>query len=523
MSLLAIDLGTTGVRAVIVDLDGRQIGSGEVEIGLHAPAPGWAEQPAGAFWQGTVQAVRRALAQAAIDPADITGIGFSHQRGTFALVDAAGVPLHDFVVWMDHRGVPYLDDIRARMEPLSYYDITGVPIYFVSSLSKLVWFAHERPDLVRAAWRMWPIASVIMARMGVDDPPLDHATATFYGLLDTRLRQWSPEIVARLGLRADLLPRLAAPGTVAGTLSNPAAAAELGLRLGTPLVLGGGDQQCAALGSGMIEPGQGLINLGTATAVMAAVAGPARDASQIIPSACHAVPDQYEMEGHTQASGIVFQRFRDEFAQAEVTAASQAGRSPYDLLVDQARDSGPGAAGLVFLPTFNGTTAPINFPQGSGALLGLHITHTRADVIRAMLEGMCYESRWILEHMQAGGTPIHTVYLSGGGSKSPFWCQLHADILQRPVTRASTSNAAAVGAAICAGLGTGAFGSAAEGVRALSRLAETYTPRPGPAEAYNRGFELFKSAYETLYHGDLFLKLHAFHAWLQSQASGEAG
>ncbi len=517
MSLLAIDLGTTGVRAVIVTSDGRQIGSGEVEIGLHAPAPGWAEQPAEAFWQGTVQAVRSALAQAAIDPASIAGIGFSHQRGTFALVGETGAPLHDFVVWMDHRGVPYLDEIRARMEPLSYYDITGVPIYFVSSLSKLVWFARERPALVDAAWRMWPIASVIMARMGVDDPPLDHATATFYGLLDSRSRQWSPEILDRLGLRADLLPRLAAPGTVAGTLSNPAAAAELGLRLGTPLVLGGGDQQCAALGSGMIEPGQGLINLGTATAVMAAVDGPARDTSEIIPSACHALPDQYEMEGHTQASGIVFQRFRDEFAQPEVEIARQGERSPYDLLVEQASASAPGAGGLVFLPTFNGTTAPINFPQGSGALLGLHITHTRADVIRAMLEGMCYESRWILEHMEAGGTPVRTVYLSGGGSKSPFWCQLHADILQRPVTRSSTSNAAAVGAAICAGLGTGIFAGAAEGVRSLSRLAETYTPGSDASQAYRRSFELFKTSYETIYQSGLFLKLHDFFSWLQGQ------
>jgi len=484
------------------------VGSGEVPIGLLTPHANHVEQSPEAYWQGTVAAVRGALAEAAVTAADITGIGFSHQRGTFLLADESGAPLTNFVVWMDHRGVPYLDFIRERMEPLSYYDITGVPIYFVSSLSKLVWFAQEQPDLYRRAHRVWPIAHYIMARMGAADPAIDHATGSFTGLMDTHQRAWSGAIIDRLGLDAAKLPPLVAPGTVVGELASAEAAEELGLRRGTPLVIGGGDQQCAALGSGMIEPGQSLLNLGTATAVMAAVEGPVLDPHRIIPTACHAAPGGWEMEGHTQASGIVFQRFRDEVAHDVAQAAPAAGRDPYDLLTEEAARSRPGADGLIFLPTLTGTTAPLDYPYGSGAVLGLHVTHTRADVVRALLEGICLESRWILEQMERNGAPIREVYLAGGGSKSPFWCQLHADILQRPITRVSTSNAAAVGAAICAGLGTGVFRSAREGVAALSELAETYEPQAALADVYGEVFSLFTGAYTALVESELFKRLH---------------
>ena len=431
MSLLAIDLGTTGVRALIITSDGVVLGSGEIPTSMITPAPGMVEQAVETYWHGTVGAVHAAMSAGSVAAEDIVAIGFSHQRCTFALADASQQPLTNLIVWMDQRGLPFLDFVRERFDLPRYYEVTGLPIYFISSLSKLLWLQHRTPDLYRSAMRLWPISNFIMARMGVEDPPVDHATASFYGLLNTRNREWSAELIQGLGLDKSLLPRLVPPCTVVGTLSDSQAAEALGLRVGIPLVIGGGDQQCAALGSGMIDVGQALINLGTATAVMAAMPGPIRDRSYVIPSVCHAVPGQWEMEGHTQASGVVLQRFRDEFAESEISLARRLNRDPYDLLSEEARLAKGGAAGLLFLPTFNGTTAPINYPYGSGVLVGLRLAHTRSDVIRAMLEGMCFESRWILEEMKVLGVRVESVYLSGGGSQSPFWNQLHADILQR--------------------------------------------------------------------------------------------
>lgn len=508
MGLLAIDLGTTGVRALLIAPDGTELGTGEVETVMHTPAPGFVEQRVEAYWRGTVTATRAALDTSGLDPADVRAIGFSHQRCTFALADADGQPVTDLVVWMDQRGLSYLDLVHERVGLSSYYDTTGLPIYYISSLSKLLWLRDNLPAARDAGVRMWPISNFILARLGIADPPVDHATASFFGVFDTRVRTWAGDVIDKLGLDAGQFPALVPPCTVVGELADAEAAAALGLPTGIPVVIGGGDQQCAALGSGMIAEGQALLNLGTATAVMAAMPGPARDPSYVIPSVCHVVPGQWEMEGHTQASGIVLQRFRDEFADAERQLARRLDRDVYDLLAEQAARTPPGAEGLLFLPTLNGTTAPVNYPYGSGVLAGLRLTHSRAHVIRAMLEGMGLENRWILEQMAAVGARIESVFISGGGSKSAFWNQLHADILQRAITRVSTKNAAAVGAAICAGIGTGLFPDAAAGVAALSRLAEVYEPDLQTSAVYDDLFAAFQRAYGALQESGVFSQLY---------------
>ena len=504
---LSIDFGTTGVRAVVITSNGHQLGSQEQEVPISQNADGFAEQDVETFWQGMVNVVTRALAQARVSGDDVTAVGFSHQRCTFALADANGQHLCRLVVWMDQRGVPYLDFIRQRIPLPDYYAVTGLPIYYISSLTKLLWLRDQRPELYARARRVWPISNFMLTRLGVHDAPVDLATASFYGLLDTRSRHWATDLPALLGLDSDKLPSLVEPGAMIGTLDNSDAAAQLGLRPGTPLVIGGGDQQCAALGSGVIEPGRALINLGTATAVMAAVTGPQRDPTWVVPSVCHAVAGQWEMEGHTQASGVILRRFRDEFGSAESAVAAGLGCDAYELFSEQAKRSVPGAAGLLFLPMFNGSTAPVSDPYSSGALLGLRIYHTRPDVLRAMMEGMCLENRWILEHMQAQGTPIDTVYYAGGGSRSPFWSQLHADILQRPVVRVATSNATAVGVAISAGVATGLYSGVEEGVAALCAPGETYEPRKQHAQLYETLYSQFQIAYQALRDADVFCAL----------------
>jgi xylulokinase len=516
--LAAIDLGTTGTRALVIDTDGHQLGSGACEVNIQPTAAGFAEQAVDSFWQAMVEAVQRALDEARASPGDIAAVGFSHQRCTFALADADGAPLTNLIVWMDQRGMSYLDEIRQCIDVPTYYDVAGLPIYYISSLTKLLWLRDNVTNVYQSAQRVWPIANFMLARMGIVDPPIDYATGSFYGLMDTRKRAWSCDLIEPLGLDVSKLPQLVSSGTVVGELSDTEAAAQLRLQVGTPLVIGGGDQQCAALGSGMIETGQSLISLGTGTAVMAAVSEPVRDPNHIIPCVCHAAPGQWEMEGHTQAAaGIILRRFRDEFAAAEVAVARRLSRDVYDLLSEEASCAPPGASGLLFIPTLNGSVAPIDYPCSSGVLVGLRPSHTRADIIRAMMEGICLENRWILEHMKTSGAEIETVYITGGASKSRFWNQLHAGILKCPIIRVGTSNAALVGAAICAGMGSGVFADTRTGVAALTSMAGMYYPDVRLAIIYDQLYDVFKRTYAALRQADVYRPLREIVNLAQKQ------
>ncbi len=337
--IAAFDFGTTGVRALILDAQGQSLSSGSCEVAIQQTVSGLAEQSLDDFWKAMLEAWRMAVRQSGVDTKYIAALGFSHQRCTFAFADINGQPLTNFIVWMDRRGIPYLDKVHQQIGRMDYYQLTGLPIYYISSLSKILWFADQMPDLFEHNARIWPISNFVLARLGVADPPIDHATASFVGLMDGNRREWSSEIVTDLGLKISVLPPLVPPGTLVGRLMNKQAAADLGLPVGLPLVIGGGDQQCAALGSGIIHLGHSLINLGTATALMAAVDKPIRDPKGIIPCVSHAAPGLWEMEGHTQASGIILQRFRDEFAWAERALAESVEGDVYEYLTAQAEHS----------------------------------------------------------------------------------------------------------------------------------------------------------------------------------------
>jgi sugar (pentulose or hexulose) kinase len=213
------------------------------------------------------------------------------------------------------------------------------------------------------------------------------------------------------------------------------------------------------------------------------------------------------MEGHTQASGVILRRFREEFGSAESAVAAGLGRDAYELFSEQASRSTAGAAGLLFLPMFNGSTAPILDPYSSGVLLGLRLSHTRTEILRAMMEGICLENRWIFEHMQMQGTRVDTVYFAGGGSRSLFWNQLHADVFQRPVVRVATSNATAVGVAVSTGAAIERYTSVAEGVATLCVLGETYEPQTRLEPLYDGLYDQFQTVYQVLRDADVFRTL----------------
>jgi xylulokinase len=279
---------------------------------------------------------------------------------------------------------------------------------------------------------------------------------------------------------------------------NENASSELGLVQGTPIVAGGGDGQCAAAGTGVVVPGSVMVNVGTATGVQVFLSEPSFDPANTLNCAANVVPGAWEMEGHTQASGTVFRWFRDEFGSAEMALGAQTGRDPYDLLVDQASEAPPGSDGLIFLPTFNGSTAPVVDASARGGLLGLKLSHKRSHVMRAILEGISLEIRWMLDAIAETGVPVEEVRLAGGGSKNKTWNQIHADILGRPVRTVLNPDAALVGGAICAAVGLGIFSDFQQAWQAFVKLGPPVAPLPENRSAYARCYERFVGLFTLL-------------------------
>ncbi|HSA62514.1 MAG TPA: FGGY-family carbohydrate kinase, partial [Nitrospiraceae bacterium] len=266
----------------------------------------------------------------------------------------------------------------------------------------------------------------------------------------------------------------------------------------TPIIAGGGDGQCAGAGSGIVTPGSVMVNVGTATGVQAFLTEPTFDPAQTLNCAAHVVTGAWEMEGHTQASGSVLRWFRDEFGDAEQILAHQTNQDAFDLLVDRASEAPPGSQNLIFLPTFVGTTAPVVDPTASGALIGLKLSHRRSHVIRAILEGISLEIRWMLDAIASTGVPVAEIRLAGGGSKNPAWNQMHADIFNRPVRTVQNQDAALVGGAMCAALALGIYPNFQQAADAFVSVGPVIEPHPERALNYEQIFHRYVDLFTLL-------------------------
>jgi xylulokinase len=293
---------------------------------------------------------------------------------------------------------------------------------------------------------------------------------------------------------------------IVGELSKKAAQ-EFGLVPGIPLVPGGGDGQCAAVGCGVVRPGLCMINIGTATGVQTYLPQPLMDTKHILNCAAHVVTDAWEMEGHTQCSGAVFRWFRDEFGASELAVEHKSNLEAFDLLVEQAKKAPPGAGGLLFLPTFNGSIAPVMDQSARGALMGLALNHSRSHVIRAMLEGISLEIRWMLDAIMETGASIDEIRIAGGGAKNRYWNQIHADILGRPVKTLNVIDGALAGAAMCAAVAIGEYKSFEDAAEKFVKITETMEPDKDNYQTYQNAYENYQLSFNLLSEHRLFTKL----------------
>lgn len=499
--VLALDLGTTAIKTGLFDVNGTQINRAVREHKLAFPKPGWAEQPLTITWNLIKECVREMMD--GYTPNQVAAIALSVQRGSVVPVSADGKPLTNLIVWMDERGLQYVEKLRKSLSNSTYYNIAGHPLSPISGISKILWLRHELTEVWDNAAVIGNQQTAILKLLGCDDFVMDFSVGSFFFPFDIRKRQWSSLIADHLDIPLQKLPRLVASDEIVGTLSSKAAN-DIGLVQGIPLVAGGGDGQCAGAGSGVVLPGKMMVNIGTAAGIQSYLEMPKFDPNCVLNCGAHIVKNVWEFEGHTQASGSVLKWFRDEFGFNEKLIEGNSSHDAYDLLIDQALDLPAYSTGLLFIPTFYGTTAPMVDSLARGVLIGLTQSHTRSHIIRAILEGISLEIRWIIDSFESIGIHTDEIRLVGGGSLNYKWNQIHADIFDRPVKTIENADASLVGGAMCAAIAIGEFSNMLDATENFVKPTLKYEPSNDNRAMYDDAYAHYRELFASLSSQNLF-------------------
>lgn len=490
--LLGIDLGTSAVKALLTDLDGRVVGAGSAAYPILHPQPGFAEQDPHAWWRAMVDAVRQALAAAETgdDQSRVAAIGLSGQMHGTVLLGEDGEPLTPAVIWPDQRSAPQVQEITELIGPERLIGITGSPVATGFQAATLRWMQQERPDLwSRIRHVLLPkdyIRWRLTGRLASD--PSDGSGAL---LLDVRARDWSAELLDAMEIPREWLPPVQASASVAGGLGAEAAAA-LGLPASTPVVTGAADTACSALGAGAVHPGRLLLTISTGGQLILPVERVQVDTRGRIHTFCAALEPGpglaawYQM-GAVLSAGMALRWLRDN-------VLGLAGEDAYARMTDWAAAAPPGANGLLFLPYLAGERTPHMDPAARGLFLGLTVQHGRGELVRAVLEGVTFACFDAFQALAELGPAPDQVILAGGGAKSPLWRQIVADVFGRPVRPLQVSEQSALGACALAGLGAGLIGleQVVDGWVAYGEAVEPDLARHG---FYGERFALYQEAY----------------------------
>ena len=484
--VIGIDTSTTATKAVLIDEAGRLAGIGVAEYGFDVPRPLWSEQDPRLWWDGTVTAIRSVLNSTGADGSDVAAIGLTGQMHGLVLLDGQDQVLRPAILWNDQRTGAECDEIRRVIGLERLIAITGNDALPGFTAPKLVWVRDHEPEVwARVQHVLLPKDYVRLRLTGVH--AMDKADGAGTILFDLAARDWSDDVLAALGIDRRWMPPTYEGPVVTGVVSEAAADAT-GLRAGTPVVAGGGDQAANAVGVGAVAPGVVALSLGTSGVVFATTDAPLRDPAGQVHAFCHAVPGRWHMMTVMLSAAGSLRWFRDALAPGvgygELTAA--AGEVP------------AGSDGLLFLPYLTGERSPHPDPLARGAFVGLTVRHDRRHLTRAVLEGVAFGLRDGLDQMLAAGMPLpDQIRASGGGISSPTWCQILADVMGVELATVSTTEGAAYGAGSLAAVGAAWFPTVEVAVSTWVRATTAASPGPDAA-AYADAMDRYRELYPAL-------------------------
>src|SRR5579862_7564933 len=480
-----------------MDEAGKVIASGSEEHEAFAsPRPGWAEQDPRDWWRACGVAVRRALQSANLPADEIACVGFSGQMHGAVLLDSADEVVRSALIWCDQRSEAQTHELEKLFGRDVLIQLTCNPPLTNFTLTKLLWVRENEPNnWARVAHVMLPKDYVRFRLTG--ERAIDMADASGTLLLDVANRKWSTEVLAKTGIDPMLLPALFESPEVCGKISEAGAAAT-GLRAGTPVVAGAGDQAAGAVGMGIARVGAVSATIGTSGVVFASTDRPAMDPQGRLHTFCHAIPGRWHVMGVTQAAGLSLRWYRDNFGAASPGVQKKDGRDPYDVFAEEAAAAPAGSEGALWAPYLMGERTPHLDPNARGALIGLTASHTRAHVIRAIMEGVAFSLKDTFTIFEEMKIPVTSIRLGGGGARSPLWRQIQADVYGHEVEIVAAEEGAAYGAAILAGVGAGVWSSVEAACKAVVRVAQRIEPYARASAVMQQNYLVYRKIYPAL-------------------------
>jgi xylulokinase len=492
--LLGVDIGTYSSKGVLCGPDGHVLAEATIEHGLSLPRPGWAEHDADAIWWGEFVALTRTLLGDRYRGEDVGGVAVSAIGACVLPVDAAGRPLRMGILYgIDTRAPEEIAWLNEHFGEEPMFALGGMALTSQAIGPKILWMKRREPDVYAAARMFFGSSSYMVYRL-TGEYVMDYHTASYYNpLFDLRNLRWDPRFAEPI-VELDRLPRLLWSDEIAGEVT-PAAAAETGLKLGTPVTAGTIDAAAEAVSVGVVDPGDMMVMYGTTMFFIHVTGDPVPDPRMW--ATAFALPGRYSIDGGMSTTGALTRWFRDTLGGEEMVAEAAGGPNAYAALADAAGTISPGAEGLICLPYFAGERTPINDPDARGVYAGLTLTHTKAHLYRASLEGTAYGVRHNLETMAAMGAPPRRLVAVGGGAKNPLWLQIVSDVSGLPQDVPERTIGASYGDAFLAGLGTGIV----PGLDALTRdwvkLSLQLQPTVDLRPVYDAYYDVYRNLYES--------------------------
>jgi xylulokinase len=487
MSLLGIDVGTTGCKAAVFSEEGRLIAVAYEEYDVRRPQPGWAELDAVDVWKRVKRTTAQAVAHAGADP--VRALSVSSLGEAMVPVTAQGQVLGPSLLNFDERGEAYLEGLGHALTDERLYRINGNTLGNNYGLTKLKWIKEHQPDLYARADKFLLWGSFVAFMFGAE-ALVDYSLANRTLLFDVDRRDWSDELLAWAGLDRAKLPGTVPSGTIIGQVADRIAG-ELGLPRGVAIAAGAHDQCANAVGCGAIQDGQAVYGMGTyicITPTFSRRREPAVMVERGLNTEHHAAPGKYASFIYNQGGALV-KWYRDTFAAVERRQAQASGR---DIYADLIAEIPPEPSSILVLPHFTQTGPPRFISDSCGVMVGLRLETTRGDILKGILEGTTFYLKECIESLPATGIAINDFRAVGGGSKSDAWIQVCADIMGRPFVRPKITEAGALGAAIIAGVGAGVFSSFESGVEAMVQLERTFEPDARQQQRYADRFEEYR-------------------------------
>ena len=482
--LLGVDIGTSSCKTAVFDPDGHVIAQGGSEYPVRYPEKGWAEQDPRDWWNGVCRAIREMIEENAINPADIAGIGVDGQSWSAIALNAAGEVLCPTPIWTDTRSAEICRETEDRLTAEKLFGLCGNPAKPGYTWPKILWYRKHRPEVFEKTEKILQSNSYIVYRMTGE---ITQDLSQGYGLacFDMRKGCWDEEMCEALGIPRRMLPEIVPCHQVVGKLTVDAAK-QMGLREGIPVAAGGLDAACGTLGAGVVSPGQTQEQGGQAGGMSICIDQYAADPRLIL--GFHVVPGRWLLQGGTTGGGGALKWLREtmcpELSFAEMSALAETAE--------------PGSGGVTFLPYMAGERSPIWDPNACGVFFGLNFGVTRAQMIRACMEGVAYSLRHNLETAAEAGARAGVLRAMGGSANSRIWTQIKADVTGCGIEVPGSDTATTLGAAMLAGVGTGVWQGFEEAARQTIRVNRIYEPDPAVKEIYDRGYETYRKLYGNL-------------------------